>query len=692
MSDNMPLMNGNGVTPVDDPSIPSLVNTTPVGTDFKAVAIGAGANLEALPAYFTDPLLGTGNMPGIAISAFNNRALRQGTFVASSLCLWISGQTQVYVPDNGDQVAWMASWQQALANFVTALIPAGPNLGAYLPLAGGTMVGNIRFQSGISTILANNTWYFGLDTGGTARGLIIKGSDNNITINDGSALNVTIAGAPVANNNYSWSGKNTSGTIVPLIGLLSDNNVHIAGAANIYLDGTVWVSGNLALNNNSFVYGKDTGGTARAILGINNGNSLLVGSSVTGSTDIYAGGGQAIYFHNNTTSLGVFQVNGFTYVQGGGRAYIAGGNDPWQVYADHGYYARIYYTVGGTRSWTLGIVPSGNWTLADESAAAVRFQIDTGGTATFYGACNINGGSTIYNGLNVASGNSNFQQITVQGGTYSYGGLNVWNSLNMNSGNINAGGVQIYGGYLYSYGDGQINGNLWCSNQTSSNTIITNYLRDNGDMSITGGLTVGYTVNAGNAIYANRAIIMYSDALYAYNNTVLVPQPDGGGYVGIGSAGWAGMFAFGFYVRSDERDKTGITPVPSGCLDAVRQIAPQSYRLRDKLGGRGTAMTSTMLQEADANAPPTDPHPDQVIVDRMAEMEKIRTRLHWGFLAQDVGRVMQESGLDFGGHLICDDCDTESLGVVDMLAVLWAAVRELSDKLEQAEGKLASLH
>src|SRR5215471_10146257 len=96
------------VTPAADPRAGT------VGTDFKAVAIGAGANLEALTAYFNDPLIQTGNMPGIAISAFNNRALRQGTFVASSMCQWISQQTQIYIPDDGNQINWITEWQNAL--------------------------------------------------------------------------------------------------------------------------------------------------------------------------------------------------------------------------------------------------------------------------------------------------------------------------------------------------------------------------------------------------------------------------------------------------------------------------------------------------------------------------------------------------------------------------------------------------
>ena len=119
---------GMGVRPLD---VNPLAGP---GTDFKAVALGGGANLEALPTYFADPLLQTGNLPGLALSAFNNRALRQGTFVVSSLCQWMSGQINQYIPDDGSQIGWISEWQSALGSFVTALIPPAPNLGAYLPL------------------------------------------------------------------------------------------------------------------------------------------------------------------------------------------------------------------------------------------------------------------------------------------------------------------------------------------------------------------------------------------------------------------------------------------------------------------------------------------------------------------------------------------------------------------------------
>lgn len=722
MSDNMPVMNGNGGPPLEipklpgDPPIPTeLATTTPVGTDFKAVAIGAGANLEGLPAYFADPLLGTGNMPGLAISAFNNRAIRQGTFVASSLCLWISGQIQQYIYDNGDQINWMANWQQALANFVTALIPAGPNLGAYLPLAGGTMVGHIRFQSGISTILANNTWYFGLDTAGNPRGLILKGSDNNVYINDGSAPFVMFNGIPVINNNVSWNGKDTSGTAHALIGILSDNYVHIAGGANLYVDiGTAWFQGNIVISNNYFYYCKDTGGAPRNVVGINTGNSLLIGSGGIGTTDIYAGGSNAIYLHNTTYALGVFQVNGYLYSQGGGRAYIPGGNDPWQIYADHGYYARIYYTTAGTRSWTCGVYPSGIWSINDETAAAVRLQIDLSGNITTFGALAINGGLTAYNGANVASGNLNCAQITVQGGTYSYGGLNVWNGLVVNSGNATfAGNVQAAyvgssgniaaSGWVTAYGTAQggyvySTGNMACAGQFNSNTVYSNYINSAGNADIASTLGVGGNVNCNNTVSSNATYTSYimdyggcqiNGTLYVPGGQTTVQHLSANNGFCLGGAAfnfdytWGapignhmqfvsglGIYAQFFSAYSDERLKRNISSVERDALAAIKPLQFYSY-----------------------DVPRVTPE---------GEIIDARSHVALGFTAQQVQASLPDAVIETDmpvkfnmdhpetGDVGCDweTQPTLAIDLATMLAYSLRAIQQLTERLEQVEGKL----
>ena len=536
MSDNIPTTDDAGLVPTDTDLTPTPFGT--VGTDFLMFAVGSGANIENQSDYLNDPQRPTGNQPGIARSNFMNKATRQGTFVAHSLCLWISEQIQVYIPDDGNDIAWIGEFSQALADFILATIPPPPNLGLFLPLAGGQMSGNITFLTGISTVLANNTWYFARDTGGQARGLITKGADNNVYVNDGSSSFVIVNGTPTLNNNFSWSGRSVDAVTHPVIGLLSDDNVHVAGgkAGHIYLDcsggGSVWTTSNIVIPNNSWYYAKDSGGTTRTLLGLNTGNACLINSGGQSSTDIYAGGGQPIYLHSNTVALGLLQVNSYFYMQGGARAYIPGGNDPFLIYADPGYYARLHYVVGNTRDWSEGALSNGYWAVADETAHAIRLEIDfnglfhcfnslqvdgdstvngavsigslavagaasVSGGLTVYnglyiqsGAFNVNGPSgmggpvTMYNGLNVAGGATTVQSLTctvlgVSGSGQINGGLTVYNGLNVASGNASVAGTLTVGGG-FSIGGGTVNDNL----------TVTNTLQVNNWASIYNGLTV----------------------------------------------------------------------------------------------------------------------------------------------------------------------------------------------------------
>jgi len=518
---SMAPVNGNGhIIPLAGPGVNPLAGP---GTDFKAVAIGAGANIEPLTGYFTDPLLQTGNLPGLAISAFNNRALRQGTFVASSLCQWISNQSNIYVPDDGSQINWITEFQNALSAFVLALIPQGPNLGLYLPLAGGTMVGNIQFQAGISTVLANNTWYFAKDTGGQARGLIIKSSDNNVYINDGTAQYVIINGTPTVANNVYWSGRDAStGAIRPIVGFLSDNQVHIGGGSPVIADcgpsGSLWSTGNVITGTNQYFYCRDSGGNARAMMGIStSGNIFQVGAGGVTETHIY-GGNSWIYMHSNVNPLGQLWVNGYTYMQAGGRAYIPSGNDPLTVYADYGYYARTHYVVGSTRDWSVGCLNNGNYAIADESAHTIRWQIGTDGNVYAYGSFNgyqniyISGGGIVYNGwtvygsINVASGGAAFGGADISNINWVYcnaisiGGMSLYNGNNgyLTTGwSFNTGGRIQTNNDLQALGSCQINGNFNCNNQTSSNTMVANYIQSNGHCSVAGNVSANYLYSAG---------------------------------------------------------------------------------------------------------------------------------------------------------------------------------------------------
>jgi hypothetical protein len=707
MSANMHSVNGNGAAGRADSVTPFAFTAA---TDFKAVAVGAGANIEALTAYFTDPLLGTGNLPGLAISSFNNRALRQGTFVASSLCLWISGQIQAYVYDDGDQIKWQNEFQNALANFVSTLIPSNPDYtGVYLPILGGTMRGNINFQSGITTVLENNTFYQGKDTSGQSRGLIMKSNTNDVVINDGSSPRVTIAGAPVANNNFSWSGRDTSANVRPLIGLLSDNAIHIGSSttSDIYFDitGAVHLAGNVILNNNHYLYGNDTGATPRALLGLANDNGVYIASGAQSTTHIYSGGGQSIQLHTNVLALAQLQVNGTSYLQAFTRCYIPGGNDPLQILADNGFYSRIHYITSGVREWSAGCLNNGNYAIADESAHAFRWQIDTAGNITVYnsqtvnGSMAVSGGLTVYNGLNVASGGFNCGNAGMQAVTIN-NGLNVYNGLSVNSGNIGCNGTistpgtvsggyvysggQVYGassvvtpgtvqgGYIYSTGNLDIAGsmgvagNFNCSNQVSSNTVYGNFVHSNGDMTCQGNFYATGTLATPNHLSAGYGFCL-GGAGFNFDYTFAAPY--GAHFQMVGGLG---MYAQFFSSYSDERLKKNIDSVERDAVTAIKALQFYSY-----------------------DSPHTSPKGEEII-DK-------RSHVALGFLAQQVQETLADAVIETDQPTIFHmdhpetgtiGCDYETqpvlaIDVMTMLAYSLRAIQQLTDRLEQLEGRRA---
>ncbi|MDH4163337.1 MAG: hypothetical protein OEW15_11710 [Nitrospirota bacterium] len=59
-----------------------------------------GTNLPTQNAYIADPNLPIGNQPGIASSAFNNKALRQGTTIAAVLAQYVSDTQAIDMLDN----------------------------------------------------------------------------------------------------------------------------------------------------------------------------------------------------------------------------------------------------------------------------------------------------------------------------------------------------------------------------------------------------------------------------------------------------------------------------------------------------------------------------------------------------------------------------------------------------------------
>jgi hypothetical protein len=175
----------------------------------------------------------------------------------------------------------------------------------------------------------------------------------------------------------------------------------------------------------------------------------------------------------------------------------------------------------------------------------------------------------------------------------------------------------------------------------------------------TGNTGVGRNAFAGQSSAVSNCVALGNGATVTGNNQVQ-----------LGNSSTT-VYAYGsVQARSDARDKADIRDTELG-LDFVRRLRPvdfrwdyrEDYRRPDHIG-------------------PDEPW------DPPAPGSCKRTRYHHGFLAQDVARLIDETGLDFGGyqdHAIAGGQDVKSLGYTELLAPLVKAIQELCARVEALE-------
>jgi hypothetical protein len=121
--------------------------------------------------------------------------------------------------------------------------------------------------------------------------------------------------------------------------------------------------------------------------------------------------------------------------------------------------------------------------------------------------------------------------------------------------------------------------------------------------------------------------------------------------------------------RSDARDKADIRDTILG-LDFIRALRPVDFRWN--------------LRQ-DYDAPPSGGLGYQMLK---------RTRFHHGFLAQDIGSVIQKTGVDFGGfqdHAVKGGDDVLSLGYEELIAPLVKSIQQLSSQVEDLQRQVRAL-
>jgi hypothetical protein len=96
--------------------------------DFLAFATGGSANVESQADYSADSDRTNGNQPGVASSALNNKALRQGTYVVSQFAQFLANQTNMDLQDNATPaqlLSQIAACIQILPPYITTFTSTG---------------------------------------------------------------------------------------------------------------------------------------------------------------------------------------------------------------------------------------------------------------------------------------------------------------------------------------------------------------------------------------------------------------------------------------------------------------------------------------------------------------------------------------------------------------------------------------
>lgn len=125
--------------------------------------------------------------------------------------------------------------------------------------------------------------------------------------------------------------------------------------------------------------------------------------------------------------------------------------------------------------------------------------------------------------------------------------------------------------------------------------------------------------------------------------------------------------------RSDQRDKADIQETKLG-LEFINQLRPVDYRwdVREDYTQYDEEGNATGLAERDGS--------------------QKRNRFHHGVIAQEVQKVIEDTGVDFGGfqdHTVAGGSDVMSVGYEEFIAPLIKAVQELSKKVAELEAKQA---
>lgn len=181
-----------------------------------------------------------------------------------------------------------------------------------------------------------------------------------------------------------------------------------------------------------------------------------------------------------------------------------------------------------------------------------------------------------------------------------------------------------------------------------------------GELTMTGASTASYavdlysygalrlTASAGAAYIEAGSSFIEIDSRISFGNDI-APSQSGGYSCGISSKRWSDIYADNSEIQTSDRNKkNSIEELPQKYLTMMDNIKPVRYKLDDGTSGR----------------------------------------YHVGFIAQDVEEAMTTAGIDsleFGGWIKDKDEEGNDLYMLrysEFIAILWAKIRQLENRLE----------
>lgn len=169
--------------------------------DFLPVATSVGANVESQAAYAADATRTLGQQPGVASSAFNNKALRQAAWIAATLAQFLANTTGNNVLDDTNQAALLATmalaWPANTLPTQTILTTTGTATGyiftctSFNATIGATYSNNTNIYTVLATVAGGTILFCSQGAAPTATGTLTKQSgtgDSTITFSLAQAM------------------------------------------------------------------------------------------------------------------------------------------------------------------------------------------------------------------------------------------------------------------------------------------------------------------------------------------------------------------------------------------------------------------------------------------------------------------------------------------------------------------------